>query len=160
MKNILLAGFILFSSAAYSQENSCKLWLGEAYESSKDIKLTAEKHLDISTKVIPNEPGVTNIYQMQDDNGFALIKIWTKPKKMVVGGAMTTVNVISSYKITSLSDKIDLLYKALQDKVTSCTLEASAVNTVFGTSKMFIEKSGGDFSKKNLPMATLTVTAK
>jgi hypothetical protein len=160
MKNILLLSLFFVSSAAFAQEKSCSLWLGDVYDSTGAIQKTAEQYLGIQTKLLPNEAGVKNIFEMRDDNGLAIIKIWAKPKKAVVNGAMATVYVISSYKISSVAEKIDVLYKALQNKVSPCTTETTGVNTVFGNSKMFIEKTGGDFSKKNLPMATLTVTAK
>jgi hypothetical protein len=160
MKSIILATLLLIGSASFAQENSCNLWVGEPFESTTALKETAEQYLEMQTKLIPNEAGVKNMYEMRDDNGLAIIKIWMKPKKVVVAGAMTTVYVISSYKITSVSEKIDVLYKAFQAKVSSCTAESSAVSTTFGANKMTIDKQGGDFSKKNIPMVTLTVTAK
>ena len=96
---------------------------------------------------------------MRDDNELAQIKVWLKPKKMLVSGAMTTVYTISSFKIISLSDKIDELYTALVNKVQACTTETTTMNTVFGNSKMFIERNSGGFVKNGLPMSTLTVTA-
>jgi hypothetical protein len=100
------------------------------------------------------------IQEMRDDNELAQIKIWLKPKKMLVSGAMATVYTISSFKIVSLSDKIDVLYAALVSKVQACTTETTATNTLFGSSKMFIERNSSGFGKKGLPMSTLTVTIK
>jgi hypothetical protein len=79
---------------------------------------------------------------------------------MLVNGAMATAYTISSYKIVSLSDKIDELYTALVNKVQPCTSETTTMNTSFGNSKMFIERNSGGFGKKGLPMSTLTVTVK
>ncbi len=160
MKNLFVAAALLLSSTAFTQDKPCTLWLGDTQDSASAIKQIAERYLEMQTKLAQGETSVSNIQELKDDNGLALIKIWMKPKKVVVAGAMTTTYVISSYKITSLSDKIDLLYNALKSKVMQCTSESTAANTLFGVNKMVIEKQGGDFSKKNLPMATLTVTAK
>jgi hypothetical protein len=160
MKTIILASMLLISGAAFAQQKTCTLWLGDVYDSTTALKETAEQYLQMQTKLIPNEAGVKNIFEMKDDNGLALIKIWMKPKKVLQAGTMATVYVISSYKITSVAEKIDALYKALQGRVAHCTTEASMITSSFGMNKMFIEKQGGDFSKKNLAMATLTVTAK
>jgi len=159
MKIILVACAILMSSVAFAQK-SCTLWLGDVFDSTQALKQTAEKYLQMQTKLVPNEAGVMNIYEMKDDNGLALIKIWMKPKKVVVNGAMTNVYVISSYKITSVAEKIDELYNAMKAKVAGCTMESSAANTIFTNGRMTIDKQGGDFSKRNLPMVTLTVMGK
>jgi len=73
---------------------------------------------------------------------------------------MNTAYTISSFKVVSLSDKIDQLYTALVNKVKECTTETTAMNTSFGNNKMFIERNSGGFGKKGLTMSTLTVTAK
>ena len=78
---------------------------------------------------------------------------------MMVNGAITTVYSISSFKIVSLSDKIDALYTALVNKVQACITETTTTNTVFKNNKMFIERNSGGFGQKGLAMSTLTVTA-
>ena len=158
MKSILFACFLIVSSAAIAQDNTCNLWLGDASDSANNIKQFAEKFLDIQTKLQPAEDN--KIQEMKDDNNLAQIKIWLKPKKMLVSGAMTTAYTISSFRIVSLSDKIDALYTALVGKVQACTTETLAMNTMFGNNKMFIERNSGGFGKQGLPMSTLTVTAK
>jgi hypothetical protein len=158
MKSIFFACFLIVSSVAIAQDKTCNLWLGEVSESTTNIKQFAEKYLEVQTKVLPAEAG--NIQEMRDDNELAQIKIWLKPKKMLVNGAMSTVYTISSFKIVSLSDKIDGLYTALVNKVQPCTTETTTMNTVFGNNKMFIERTSSGFGKKGLPMSTLTVTAK
>ena len=158
MKSIFLACFLIVSSAAFAQNNKCNLWLGDASDSTSNIKQFAEKYLEIQTKLLPAEDN--KIQEMRDDNQLAQIKIWLKPKKMLVSGAMATVYTISSFKVVSLSDKIDALYAALVDKVQACTTETTAMNTVFGDNKIFIERNSGGFGTKGLPMSMLTVTAK
>jgi len=158
MKSIFFTCFLIFSGAAFAQNNTCNLWLGDISDSTNNIKQFAEKYLEIQTKLLPAEDN--KIQEMRDDNELAQIKIWLKPKKMLVSGAMTTVYTISSFKIVSLSDKIDQLYNALVTKVQSCTTETTATNTTFGNNKMFIERNSGGFGKKGLPMSTLTITAK
>ena len=158
MKSILFACFLIVSSVVIAQDKTCNLWLGDASESTNSIKQLVEKHLEIQTKLLPAE--VNNIQEMRDDNELAQIKVWLKPKKTLVAGAMATVYTISSFKIVTISDKIDELYSELVKKVQSCTTETTAMNTVFGNNKMFIERHSGGFGKKGLPMSTLTVTAK
>ncbi len=159
MKIYILAFILLMSNAAFAQEKPCTLWLGDDSDSMNVIKQIAEQYLEVQTKHVPNEAAVKTVYDMRDDNGLIQIKVWTKPKKVLKDGAMTTAYIINSYKISSLADNIDVLYKTLHKKVAHCTTETSAENTLFGTGKMFIEKKGGDSTKKNLPMATITVTA-
>ena len=158
MKSIFFACFLLISSVAVAQDKTCNLWLGDGSDSTNNIKQFAEKYLGIQTKLLPAE--TITIQEMRDDNELAQIKVWLKPKKMLVNGAMTTVYTISSFKIVSLSDKIDELYTAFVNKVQACTTETTTMNTVFGNSKMFIERNSGGFGKKGLPMSMLTVTAK
>ena len=158
MKGLLFAFLLAVSSVAVAQDKTCNLWLGDASESNNILKQFVEQSLAIQTKVLPSE--INNIQVMQDDNNLAQIKIWLKPKKMLVNGAMATVNTISSYKIVSLSDQIDKLYTTLVSKVQACTTETSAMNTLFGNNKMFIERNSGGFGQKGLPMSSLTVTAK
>jgi len=158
MKSIFFACFLIVSSAAIAQDSTCNLWLGDISDSTSNIKQFAEKYLDIQTKLLPAEDN--KIQEMRDDNQLAQIKIWLKPKKMLVSGAMTTAYTISSFKIVSLSDKIDALYTALVKKVKACTTETTAINATFGNNKMFIERNSGGFGKQGLPMSTLTVTAK
>ena len=158
MKNIFFACFLIISSGAFAQVNTCNLWLGDASDSTNNIKLFAEKYLEIQTKLLPADD--IKILEMRDDNQLAQIRIWQKPKKMLVNGAMATVYTISSFKIVSLSDKIDALYAALVNKVQACTTETTTMNTVFGDNKMFIERNSGGFGTKGLPMSTLTVTVK
>ncbi len=153
MKSIFFACFLVVSSVAIAQDKTCTLWLGDVSESTNNIKQFVEKHLEIQTKLLP--AAANNIQEMRDNNELAQIKIWLKPKNMLVNGAMTTVNTISSFKIVSLSDKIDGLYTALVNKVQACTTETTTMNN-----KMFIERHSGGFGKKGLPMSTLTVTAK
>ena len=158
MKSIFFACFLILSGAAFAQNNTCNLWLGDISDSTSNLKQFAEKYLEIQTKLLPSEDN--KIQEMRDDNELAQIKIWLKPKKMLVSGAMATVYTISSFKIVSLSDKIDALYAAFVSKVQTCTTEMTAMNTVFGDNKMFIERNSGGFGTKGLPMSTLTVTAK
>ena len=158
MKSIFFACFLIVSSVVIAQDQTCNLWLGDGSDSTKNIKQFAEKYLEIQTKLLPAE--ANNIQEMRDDNELAQVKIWLKPKKMLVSGAMTTVYTISSFKIVSLSDKIDELYAAFVNKVQACTTETTTMNTVFGNSKMFIERTSSGFGKKGLAMSTLTVTTK
>jgi hypothetical protein len=158
MKSIFFACFLIVSSVAFAQDKTCTLWLGEVSESTNNIKQLVEKHLAIQTKLLPSE--TNNIQEMRDANDLAQIKIWLKPKKMLVNGAMATVYTISSYKIVSLSDKIDEIYTALVHTVQTCTTETTAMSTLFGSNKMFIERHSSGFGKKGLPMSTLTVTPK
>lgn len=79
---------------------------------------------------------------------------------MLVNGAVATGFTVSSFKVVSLSDKIDALYAALAGKVQACTTETTALNAVFGNYKMFVERNSGGFGPKGLPMSTLTVTVK
>ena len=158
MKSIFFACFLIVSSVAIAQDKTCNLWLGDGSESTNNIKQFAENFLEIQTKLLPAE--TNTILEMRDDNNLAQIKIWLKPKKMLVSGAMATVYTISSFKIVSLSDKIDALYTALVNKVKACTTETTTMNTMFGDNKMFIERNSGGFGKQGLPMSTLTVTAK
>lgn len=158
MKNIFFACFLIVCSGAFAQDKTCNLWLGDLSDSTQNVRQFTEKYLEIQTKPLAAE--ANNIREMRDDNELAQIKIWLKPKKMLVNGAMTTVYTISSFKVVSLSDKIDTLYAALVSKVQACTTESTSMNTVFGTSKIFIERNSGGFGTKGLPMSTLTVTAK
>lgn len=158
MKNFLFACFLMISSVGIAQTKTCNLWLGEVAESTNNIKQLVETNLELQTKLLP--AAANNIQEMRDDNELAQIKIWLKPKNMVVNGAMTTGYTISSYKIVSLSDKIDGLYTELVKKVQPCATETTPMNTVFGNNKMTIERNSGGFSKKGLQMSTLTVTAK
>ena len=158
MKSIFFACFLIVCSGAFAQDKTCNLWLGDMSDSTRSIKEFAEKYLEIQTKLLPSE--ASNIQEMRDDNELAQIKVWLKPKKMLINGAMTTIYTISSFKIVSLSEKIDKLYTALVNKVQPCTTETTAINTMFGNNKMFIERNSGGFGKKGLPMSTLTVTIK
>jgi hypothetical protein len=158
MKSIFFACFLIISSVAIAQDKTCNLWLGETSDSTNNIKQFAEKYLEIQTKLMPGASN--NIQEMRDDNDLAQIKVWLKPQKTLVKGAMSTVYTISSYKIVSLSNKIDELYNALVNKVKGCSSETTAMNTLFGNNKMFIERNSGGFGKKGLQMSTLTVTAK
>lgn len=157
MKSILFACFLIVSSSAFAQDK-CNLWLGDSSAVTQDIKQFAEKYLEIQTKLLPAE--ASNVQEMRDDNQLAQIKIWVKPKKTLVNGAMATVYTISSFRIVSLSEKIDALYAAFVGKVQPCTTETTAMNTTFGNNKMFIERNSSGFGTKGLPMSTLTVTAK
>jgi hypothetical protein len=158
MKSILFTCFLIVSNVAIAQNKTCNLWLGDGSDSTNNIKQFAENFLEIQTKLLPAE--TNTILEMRDDNELAQIKIWLKPKKMLVSGAMATVYTISSFKIVSLSDKIDALYTALVNKVKACTTETTTMNTGFGDNKMFIERNSGGFGKQGLAMSTLTVTAK
>lgn len=158
MKSIFFACFLIISSAAFSQDKICNLWIGDGSDSTGNVKLFAEKYLEIQTKLLPAE--TNTIQQMKDDNDLALIKIWLKPKKVLVSGTMTTVYAISSFKVISLSEKIDALYTAFANKIKECGIDATPMNTVFGDNKMFIERTSDGFGPKGVAMATLTVTAK
>src|SRR5215210_618246 len=107
MKSIFFACFLVVSGVAIAQEKTCNLWLGEVSESTNNIKQFVEKNLEIQTKLLPTS--TNNIQEMRDDNELAQIKIWLKPKQVLVKGAMTSVYTISSYKIVTVSDKIDAL---------------------------------------------------
>ena len=158
MKNFLFACFLMISSVGIAQTKTCNLWLGEVAESTNNIKQLVETNLELQTKLLP--AAANNIQEMRDDNELAQIKIWLKPKNMVVNGAMTSVYTISSFKVVTLSDKIDALYTELVNKVQACTTETTNMNTMFGNNKMTIERNSGGFGKKGLQMSTLTVTAK
>jgi hypothetical protein len=158
MKSILFTCFLIVSNVAIAQNKTCNLWLGDGSDSTNNIKQFAENFLEIQTKLLPAE--TNTILEMRDDNELAQIKIWLKPKKMLVSGAMATVYTISSFKIVSLSDKIDTLYAAFINKVQGCITETTTMNTGFGDNKMFIERNSGGFGKQGLAMSTLTVTAK
>lgn len=158
MKSIFFVCFLIASSAAIAQDKTCNLWLGDQSQSTTNIKQFVEKNLEIQTKLLPAD--ANNIQEMRDDNELAQIKIWLKPKKVLVNGALNTVNVISSYKVVSLSDQIDKLYNALVKEVQACTTETTTMNTVFGPNKMFIVRESGGFGKKGLTMSTLTVSVK
>ena len=158
MKSIFFACFLFVSSVAMAQDNPCTLWLGEKSKSTNNIKQLVEKHLDLQTKLLPSD--ANNIQELRDENDLAQIKIWLKPKKMLVNGAMATVYTISSFKIVTLSDKIDELYTDLVNRVQHCTSETSSISTSFGSNKMFVERNSGGFGKKGLAMSSLTVTAK
>ena len=158
MKSIFFACSLLISGVVFAQNKTCNLWLGDASDSTQNIKQVAEKYLEIQTKILPAE--TNTILEMRDNNQLAQIKIWLKPKKMLVSGAMITVYTISSFKIVSLSDKIDALYTAFVNKVQPCTTATTTANTMFGDNKMFIERNSGGFGKQGLPMSTLTVTPK
>jgi hypothetical protein len=158
MKSIFFACFLMVSSVVVAQDKTCNLWLGEVGDSSQNIKQFVEKRLELQTKFLPAT--TNNIQEMKDDNDLAQIKVWLKPKKTLVSGAMSTVYTISSFKIVTLSDKIDELYKEFASRVQACTTGTAALNTMFGNNKMFIERNSGGFGKKGLPMSTLTVTVK
>lgn len=158
MKSIFLACFLIIGSVAMAQDKTCNLWLSEVSESTNNIKQFAEKYLEIQTKLLPG--AANNIQEMVDENELARIKIWLKPTKTLVNGAMTADYTISSYKIVSLSNKVDALYTAFVKEVQGCTTRTTTTNTVFGNYKMVIERNSGGFGKKGLPMSTLTVTAK
>lgn len=158
MKSILFACVLMISSVSFAQDKTCNLWLGETADSTRPIQQLVEKHLELQTKLLPAEAG--NIQEMRDANDLVQIKVWTKPKKMLVSGAMTTVQTISSFKVVTLSDKIDELYNLLVARVKPCTSESTSMQTLFGSNKIFIERQSGGFGTKGLPMATLTVTPK
>lgn len=158
MKSIFFLCFLIVGSVAMAQDKSCTLWLGEVAESTSKIQQMVDKQFELQTRLVPAE--TPTIQEMKDANDLAQIKVWLKPKKTLVNGAMATVYTISSYKIVTLSDKIDELYKALVERVQPCIIETNAMNTVFGSSKMVIERHSGGFGKKGLPMSTLTVTPK
>ncbi len=157
MKSIFFACFLVVSSGIFAQDKTCNLWLGNSSDSTNSIKQFAEKYLEIQTKLQPSETNI--ILEMKDDNQLAQIKIWLKPKKMLVSGAMATFYTVSSFKIVSLSDKINALYTALAGRVQACTTQTTAMNTTFGNDKMFVERNSGGFGNKGLAMSTLTVTA-
>jgi translation initiation factor 2 gamma subunit (eIF-2gamma) len=158
MKSIFFACFLFVTSVTIAQDKTCTLWLGELSESTSHIKQFVEQKLELQTKILP--AAANNIQEMKDDNDLVQIKIWLKPKKTLVNGAMATVYAISSFKIVTLSDKIDELYTELSGKVQACATETTPMNTVFGSNKMIIERHSGGFGKKGLPMSTLTITAK
>jgi hypothetical protein len=114
-------------------------------ESNNNIKQFVEKTPGCTNQTLacPNQ----QYTEMRDNNELAQIKIWSKPKKMLVNGAMTTVNTISSFKIVSLSNKIDELYTALVNKVQACTTETQQ-RYLFGNNKMFIERPVAALAKR------------
>ena len=81
-----------------------------------------------------------------------------KQKRVLSGTTMTSVYFINSIKIICLAERNETLFAALKEKVAACTTESSKMNAVFSTGKMSIENQGGDWSKKNIPMSTLTIT--
>ena len=130
--------------------------MGDANDSMNIIKQTAEKFLDAELRPSGEQESKT-VYEMRDKEGVAIVKIWMKSKKTVVGGNITTTYSVSSFKITGIAEKIDILLNALKEKVAGCSI-VTGTTVVFGSGKMSVEKQGGDWSKQNLPMATLTVT--
>src|SRR5947209_20617008 len=84
MKSIFFACFLIISSVAICQDKTCNLWLGDSSASTNNIKQFAEKYLELQTKLLPAE--TPTIQEMRDGNGLAQIKIWLKPKKMLVSG--------------------------------------------------------------------------
>ena len=82
MKSIFFACFLIVSSVAIAQNKTCNLWLGDPSDSTNIIKQFAEKYLEIQTKLLPAE--TNTIQEMRDDNELAQIKIWLRPKKMLV----------------------------------------------------------------------------
>lgn len=158
MKSLFVACFVFVSSVVTAQDKSCTLWVGEISESTAKIQQLVEKQLEMQTKLQPAE--TPTIQEFKDANDLVQIKVWLKPKKTLVNGAMATVYTISSYKIVTLTDKLDELYKTLVEKVQPCTTETTALNTVFASTKMYIERHSGGFGKKGLPMSTLTIMPK
>ena len=158
MKFFLLAFLLCIIQIAIGQNKECKLWLGEPYDTIDVIKQTAEKYLQFELKQLPNEDNIKTMYEMRDSEGLCILKIWMKQKKVLVGGAMTSSYTINSIKITCLAERIDAFFTVLKEKVAVCTTEATKTNAVFSSGKMFIENQGGDFSKKNIALLTLTIT--
>lgn len=160
MKRFLIIVALLVSISASAQTKDCSsLWLGDNYDSIDVFKKTAELYLKTELKLVPNE-GVKTLYDLTDAEGLSLLKIWMKQKKVVTGGTVSTVYVISSFRITGVAENIDALFNGLKEKVAKCMSESTNASAVFSYGKMAVEKQGGDWSKKNIPMATLTITSK
>ena len=158
MKNFIIVAILLIGNVAVGQKKECKLWLGDTYDSIDVIKATAEQYLQFQLKLVPNEDGSKTMYEMKDNEGFCQVKIWMKQKRVLTGTTMTSVYFINSIKVICLAERNETLFAALKEKVAACTTESTKMNAVFSTGKMSIENQGGDWSKKNLPMSTLTIT--
>lgn len=160
MKRLSIIVALFFSLTAGAQTKDCNsLWLGDNYDSIDVFKKTAELYLKTDLKLVPNE-GVKTLYDLTDADGLSQLKIWMKQKKVVTGGTVSTIYIISSFRITGVAENIDALFNALKEKVVKCTSESTDATAVFAYGKMSVEKQGGDWSKKNIPMATLTITSK
>lgn len=161
MKSIFLVSTLLFCQITFCQTNQnkeCKLWLGDPYDSISLIKAMAEKYMQFELKMVANDENIKTMYELKDNDELCQIKIWMKSKKVLTGTTLITFYLINSVKIVSLSERIDNLFSALKEKVADCISVSTKTNAVFSSGKMFIENQGGDWSKKNLPMSTLTIT--
>lgn len=159
MKYTVLIWALLLHFSSYAQPKECStLWMGDTYDSVDVFKKTAEQYLQTSLKLLPNE-GVKTMYEMQDEGGISSLRVWMKQKKVVAGGSVSTIYVISSFKITGVTENIEALFAALQSKVKDCILQNSGSGTTFSYGKMTVEKQGGDWSKKNISLSTLTLTS-
>lgn len=143
---------------AFGQNKECKLWMGDPYDSISVMKAMAEKYLQFELKMTANEEGIKTMYEIKDNDELCQIKIWMKSKRILAGATMTTIYSINSIKIVTLTERIETLFAALKEKVADCTSNSTKTNAVFSSGKMLIENQGGDWSKKNLPMSTLTIT--
>jgi hypothetical protein len=157
MKNFILASILLIGNAAFGQSKECSsLWLGSAPDSIEVIRKTAEEFLQTQLKMANNE-GIRTIYEMNDNEGVSLLKVWMKGKKTIAGGTVTTTYSVNSYKITGVDERIQSLFNSFKEKVAPCTTTSSDLSIVFATGKITVEKQGGDISKKNIPLWTMTV---
>lgn len=160
MKAFFILSILLLSltGTSFGQKKPCKLWLGDSYDSIALIKEMAEKYLEFNLKMTPNDENNKTTYELKDSGDFCNVRIWMKSKKVVVGTAITTLYFINSIKIVCISDRIETLFNALKEKVAECTSQSSKTGAIFSSGKMSVENQGGDWSKKNIPMSTLTIS--
>jgi len=159
MKTVLFTLLLLVCGQCFAQEKECsRLWLNDPFDSVDVIKRTAEEYLQTQLQMTNNE-GSKMMYEMKDQNDLNQLKIWMKQKKSVVGGNVTTIYVTSSFKVTGPAERIDALFNALKNKVGGCISAPTDNSFSFATGKVTVEKQGGDWSKKNIQMETMTITS-
>lgn len=159
MKNFFILLSVLFSSAAFGQNKEChNLWLGGTYDSTEKIRQITEQYLQTQLQLTNNE-GSKTVYELKDKEDITDLKIWMKQKRSVVGSDVTIIYQISSFKVVGPAERIESLFNALKQKVSGCSTATSDLSVSYATGKITVEKQGGDWSKKNIPMWTLTVTS-
>lgn len=154
----VLASVLMISFSLSAQQQNCNLWLGDTYDSIEVIKQTTEKFLGTQLKMLPNED-VKTMYEFRDADEFAQMKVWMKQKKAVSGGTLTTFYAMNSFRIIGEAERIQALFNFLKEKVSGCAGATTELSVQFGGGKMSIEKQGGDWSKKNVQLYTLTVAS-
>ena len=158
MKSIIAAIILIISHQALAQQKDCSLWLGAPYDSISLIKDTAEKYLQADL-VLSGSPEVKTMYELKDSEELNVIKIWMKGKRTVVGSTITTIYSISSIRITSLAERIERLLQAFKANLSDCNASSTSSTLMVGNTKLIVEKQGGDWSKKNIALSTMTITS-